>query len=166
MNWQVFYQFLTSIEIIPFLVSLFLILLFPLFSKFVEDEVVKRHLPKTLKSLEKDIIDFSVDAARKVGFISALFIAAVNSLLLIAKGGRAWIYPAVISLALILVTFLVLPRISPYDFHKIFLRIRWFRWLWTISMLINMVLIYLAFDAFVTRLTPMPPLTPSPSPVP
>ena len=166
MNRQEFYQFLTSTEIIPFLVSLFLTLLFPLFSKFIEDEVVKRHLPEALKSSDEDIIDFSVDAARKVGFISAIFIAAVNSLLLIAKGGRAWIYPAVISLALILVTLLVLPSISPYNFHKTFLRIRWFRWLWTISMVINLVLIYLAFDAFVTGLTPKPPLTPPPSPAP
>lgn len=152
MNWQQFYEFLISVEIIPFGFSLFLALLSPFFSNFVEDQVVKRHLPVDLKESAQDIVDFSVDAVRKVGFVSSLYIATVNSFLVIVRSGGWGIYPAVIFTALTLFTFLKLPRVSPYDFQGTVLKVRKFRWLWIGSIVINLVLIYFAYDAFVARL--------------
>lgn len=148
-------QFLLSNEAIPFLFSLALALSSPLFSRFVEEDVVKRHLPKDLQDSEQDIKDFSVDAVRKVQFISAIFIATINAALVVLRGERWGIYPVLLFLVILLVTFLTLPRMSPYDFHDKWLRIRKLRWFWVFSIALNVFLIFVAFDGFATRLKPL-----------
>ena len=153
MNWQTLWQFLISTDIIPFVFSLFLALLSPVFSKFVAEEVVRKHLPTGLSASVQDVIDFSTDAVRKVGFISSLYIATINSILVIVKARdlRWGIYPAITLVALTLFTFLKLPRISPFDFQGTFLGVKKFRWLWIVSIVINVGLIYLAFRVFEER---------------
>lgn len=152
MTWTTLRQFLLSNEVIPFLFSLGLALSSPLFSRFVEEDVVTRHLPQSLKGSAQDIKDFSTDAVRKVQFISSIFIATINSAVVVAKGERWGIYPVFLLLVIILLMFLTLPRMSAYDFHDKWLGIRKLRWLWMFSIFLNLFLICLGFDGFAARL--------------
>jgi hypothetical protein len=155
-------EFLISIETIPFLFSLFLVLISPLFSKYIADEIVRKHLPIGLKASEADIILFSIDASQKTGFISSIFIAAINSLIVVTRAKEWGIYPAVILITAILLTLLVLPRYSAYDLQRTFLKVQKATWLWFITLLINCFLIYIAFNAFEEHLkTAQPPSIPS-----
>jgi hypothetical protein len=145
-------QFLQSADAIPFLFSLALALSSPIFSKFVEEDVVKRHLPPDLKSSEQDIVDFSVDAVRKVQLISSIFIATINAAVVVAKGVSWGIYAVVLLLFGLLLMILKWARMSAYDFQDKWLGIKKLRWVSMFSIILNVFLIFLGFVGFVARL--------------